>query len=257
MDNKNAGVIYILTNPSFKEYVKIGYADDVVDRVKHLNRSECTPFGFRIYATYEVPVRLTDMKLHSIIDRLNPELRSIDNIDGKKRVREFYNMSKEDAYAIFEAIAEIDDRKQYLHLWEQTEREKEEEKLSEEYSKDEHIEYSEEYHLEDASDQLKDLYSYLKEEIRKLDNFEILAKKIYIAFKVNKTNIFDLQFAKYKLKIWINMPKGELKDPKEFTRDVSSIGHHGNGDYELTISSKEEVPYLIELIKQSLNFHKK
>ena len=23
------GVIYILTNPSFKEYVKIGYADDV------------------------------------------------------------------------------------------------------------------------------------------------------------------------------------------------------------------------------------
>ena len=26
---KNTGVIYILTNPSFPEYVKIGYADDV------------------------------------------------------------------------------------------------------------------------------------------------------------------------------------------------------------------------------------
>ena len=25
------GVIYILTNPSFPEYVKIGYADDIVD----------------------------------------------------------------------------------------------------------------------------------------------------------------------------------------------------------------------------------
>lgn len=56
---------------------------------------------------------------------------------------------------------------------------------------------------------------------------------------MNKTNIFDLQFAKYKLKIWINMPKEELKDPKEFARDVSSIGYHGNGDYELTISSEK------------------
>lgn len=26
---ENKGVIYILTNPSFPEYVKIGYADDV------------------------------------------------------------------------------------------------------------------------------------------------------------------------------------------------------------------------------------
>ena len=78
MDNK--GVIYILTNPSFPDYVKIGYADDVESRVKQLNRSECTPFGFRIYATYEVPKRLTDMKLHNIIDRLNPELNLIQYI---------------------------------------------------------------------------------------------------------------------------------------------------------------------------------
>ena len=43
------GVIYILTNPSFPEYVKIGYADDVKRRLKELNRSECTPFAFRLY----------------------------------------------------------------------------------------------------------------------------------------------------------------------------------------------------------------
>ena len=97
MDN-TSGVIYILTNPSFPEYVKIGYADDVKRRLKELNRSECTPFAFRLYAFYEVNHRLTDMKLHNIIDRLNPDLRSIDNVDGKKRVREFYAMSKEDAY---------------------------------------------------------------------------------------------------------------------------------------------------------------
>ena len=57
---ENKGVIYILTNPSFPEYVKIGYADDVNKRLAHLNRSECTPFAFRVYATYEVDSRLTD-----------------------------------------------------------------------------------------------------------------------------------------------------------------------------------------------------
>ena len=101
------GVIYILTNPSFPEYVKIGYADDIEKRLSQLNRSECIPFAFRVYATYEVNSRLSDLKIHSIIDKLNPNLRSIDNFNGQKRVREFYAMSPEDAYSILEAIAEI------------------------------------------------------------------------------------------------------------------------------------------------------
>ena len=42
------GVIYILTNPSFPQYIKIGYADNVESRLKDLNRSECIPFAFRL-----------------------------------------------------------------------------------------------------------------------------------------------------------------------------------------------------------------
>ncbi len=121
------GYIYILTNPSFPQYVKIGYADDVKLRLTQLNRSECTPFAFRIYATYEVSARLTDMKIHNVIDKLNPNLRSIDTVDGKKRVREFYAMSKEDAYSLLEAIAEINGLEKNLKLWEQSAKEKAEE----------------------------------------------------------------------------------------------------------------------------------
>lgn len=101
------GVIYVLTNPSFPEYVKIGYADDIDKRLKQLNRSECIPFAFRVYATYEVSSRLSDLKIHSIIDKLNPNLRSVESFNGKQRVREFYAISPEDAYSILEAIAEI------------------------------------------------------------------------------------------------------------------------------------------------------
>lgn len=110
------GYIYILTNPSFPDYVKIGYADDVESRVRQLNRSECTPYAFRVYATYETEARLTDLRLHTMIDKLNPDLRSRDEIDGKKRVREFYSMSAEDAYGIFEAMAEIHGTMDKLHL---------------------------------------------------------------------------------------------------------------------------------------------
>lgn len=101
------GVIYILTNPSFPEYVKIGYADDIEKRLNELNRTECTPFAFRVYATYAVQTRLTDLKVHEMIDIINPELRSIDTVNGKKRVREFYAISAEDAYQMFRAMAEI------------------------------------------------------------------------------------------------------------------------------------------------------
>lgn len=113
----SAGVIYILTNPSFEDYVKIGYADDIEKRLQQLNRSECIPFAFRVYATYEVNSRLSDLKIHSIIDRLNPNLRAIETFNGQQRKREFYAMSPEDAYSILEAIAEIHGCAEKLRKW--------------------------------------------------------------------------------------------------------------------------------------------
>ena len=132
MDCKNMGVIYILTNPSFPDYVKIGYADDVMKRLKELNRSECIPFAFRLYAYYKVPKRLSDMKLHQMIDKLNPNLRSIEEFDGKTRKREFYNMSPSDAYSILETIAQINGLEDHLVLVEPSAKQiKDEEKAEE------------------------------------------------------------------------------------------------------------------------------
>lgn len=127
---EKAGVIYILTNPSFPDFVKIGYADDIEKRLQQLNRSECVPFAFRVYATYEVNSRLSDLKIHSIIDKLNPNLRSIENFNGQKRVREFYAMTAEDAYSILEAIAEIHGCTDKLKLVQPNEAEKEAEETA-------------------------------------------------------------------------------------------------------------------------------
>ena len=87
--NNNQGVIYILTNPSFPDYVKIGYADDVGKRLNELNRSERITIAFMLYAYYEVPQCLTDKKLHELIDMINPGLRAIEEFGGKKELLSF------------------------------------------------------------------------------------------------------------------------------------------------------------------------
>ncbi len=129
---EKTGYIYILTNPSFPQYVKIGYAADVKQRVDELNRSTAVPFAFRVYATYQVDSLLSDKKLHSILDKLNPDLRSTEEVNGKRRIREFYAMPPEDAYAILEAIAEINGYRHRLKKWKATEHEQLDEKLAQE-----------------------------------------------------------------------------------------------------------------------------
>lgn len=131
-DKKKDGVIYILTNPSFPQFVKIGYADDVLDRVATLNNNPGLPYSFRIYATYDVKERLEDLKLHKIIDTLNPTLRCQEEVNGKQRVREFFAMSAQTAFSIFEAMAEISGTRDRLHLWEANEKQKAEEENAEE-----------------------------------------------------------------------------------------------------------------------------
>lgn len=101
------GYIYVLTNPSFPEYVKIGYADNVDERVAQLNRSECTPFAFRKYATLHVASRLADKHIHKLIDTFKPELHAKENVNGKLRVREFFAMAASEAVELLTMIGSI------------------------------------------------------------------------------------------------------------------------------------------------------
>ena len=125
--NDTVGYIYILKNPSFPDYIKIGYADDVYSRLKTLNDKSAVPFAFRLYAYYKVNHRLEDKTVHEIIDKLNPSLRAKDNIDGKERKREFFEMSAEDAYDILRCIAKINGLEDNLVLVEPTTKEMEDE----------------------------------------------------------------------------------------------------------------------------------
>lgn len=113
--------------------------------------------------------------------------------------------------------------------------------------------YTEEDHFNNGSDYIIELYEKFKSSILNLtDGIEILPQKYYIAFKKG-SNISDIEIQKKSLKIFINAKIGSLDDPKGLVKDVSNIGHRGNGDYQVQIENDKDLEYIMSLIKQVLH----
>ncbi len=113
--------------------------------------------------------------------------------------------------------------------------------------------YSEQDHLQDQPEEIIELYDDFKQALLNLfPEFNIVAQKLYVAFKNDKRNILGICINRKSLKIYLNMKKGALDDPKKLARDVSSVGHWGTGDYEITMSDDKNLEYIISLVKQAL-----
>lgn len=113
--------------------------------------------------------------------------------------------------------------------------------------------YTEDDHLNSPkiSDTTKEVYQNLKDRILNIGgDVNIVPKKSYIGYK-RKTNFFDVLIQRGDLWCWINMKKGELDDPINLCRDITSIGHYGNGDYDLRINENTDLDYVMFLINQS------
>ena len=112
--------------------------------------------------------------------------------------------------------------------------------------------YSEEDHILNKSDSAVELYETFRDSILNFkEDIEIIPRKKRIAFKGNRI-ICDILIQKGGIKLWINLKSGELDDPKKLMRDVSNIGHWGNGDYELVVKNTADLEYIMSLIKQAI-----
>ncbi len=108
-------------------------------------------------------------------------------------------------------------------------------------------------HLSSKSDETVELYERFKRAILNLhDNMESEPKKVKIAFRYEGKNVCDIAIQKKNLKMWINKQQGELNDPKNIIRDVSKVGHWGNGDYEIIVKDDSQLEYILSLIKETL-----
>ena len=75
--------------------------------------------------------------------------------------------------------------------------------------------------------------------------------KLYVAYKA-ETNFVDVVPQAKRLRLALNMRFSEVNDPKGLCKDVTDIGRWGNGDVEIGLSNLDELPYVIGLVRQSL-----
>lgn len=98
----------------------------------------------------------------------------------------------------------------------------------------------------------RELFDILSKEIKALD--ERITEKFnqeYISYMFDK-NFVDIVVQTKDLKLYLNMPFNELQDEKNLARDMTNKGHLGNGDIEIKLETKENIPYCLGLIKQAL-----
>jgi predicted transport protein len=73
---------------------------------------------------------------------------------------------------------------------------------------------------------------------------------LYVAYKA-ETNFVDVIPQAKRLILSLNLPFSELNDPRHKCKDVTDLGHWGNGNVEAYLSSKEEIPYVLSLVRQA------
>ena len=99
---------------------------------------------------------------------------------------------------------------------------------------------------------MRELFEAFRREVLSLDpcvTEEFL--KLYVAYKA-ETNFVDVIPLASALLLSINVGITEISDPRGVCRDVAGLGRWGNGDVEIRLKSREELPYAIGLVRQSL-----
>jgi predicted transport protein len=67
-----------------------------------------------------------------------------------------------------------------------------------------------------------------------------------------RKSVCDVIPCKSYLRVVINMRVADICDPKALTRDISGIGHWGNGDVEARLQRASDIDDVIALISQAL-----
>ncbi|MAM70224.1 MAG: hypothetical protein CMP91_03660 [Gammaproteobacteria bacterium] len=75
--------------------------------------------------------------------------------------------------------------------------------------------------------------------------------KLYVAYKA-ETNFVDVVPQAKGLRLSLNLNFPEIDDPKGLCRDTTNLGRWGNGNVEARMEKKEDLTYIIGLVRQAL-----
>ena len=100
---------------------------------------------------------------------------------------------------------------------------------------------------------VRELFEAFRKEVLALDEgVSETFLKYYIAYKLD-TNFVDAVPKAKGLRLSINMRYKDIDDPKGMTEDVSGKGRWGNGEVSVHYRKLEDLPYVMSLIRQSID----
>ena len=101
----------------------------------------------------------------------------------------------------------------------------------------------------------KSLFNNISKRIMNLSSeIKCEYKKKYVAFKID-TNFADIVFQQSRLRISLNMKYSDIVDEKGICKDITGLGRWGNGDVELFLEHTSDIDDVMEMIKQSYQYH--
>lgn len=118
--------------------------------------------------------------------------------------------------------------------------------------------YDLETHLKKGSDKTRELFKTMQEKI--FDLGEVVEKylQFYVAFRIpnSRINFVTVHFYKEKLEVYILIAATKISDPKKFSSAVPKSFGWAKNLRKFVIREEKEIPYAIELIRQSYEFNK-
>lgn len=181
---------------------------------------------------------MEDLEILLLIDRINPELSiGLSQIEKAIKVK----------IRKIEVSMFLSDKKDEIILFSDSERYQDEVEEAKEAG-----EYSEEYHLENKSDEMRAIINDL---LAHISDLNILASpmKHYIGFYKNNIMIFSCVIRKNNIIFYSKAKINEIKidDIKLSFRDVSKIGHYTNHlPTEIIVSRYDDLQYFFEYLNR-------
>ena len=111
--------------------------------------------------------------------------------------------------------------------------------------------YTVEQHFKGKPVAVRELARELAEFLLSLDpSMEEIPKKLYIAYKISQ-NIACMELQKERVLLFVKLDPKKVNLSRKIARDVTTIGHYGTGDLELSVRTRYDLETVKPVLEQA------
>lgn len=250
----NRFIVYILhgKNLNGKDYLYVGKSKNGIDNrpISHEDKYKEWDDCY-ILTTFKEKTFLNDGTIQYIEDAIKQRIDSLNRFIDTTAVTNIGTANSTEEEDCEKYLSDVYDRLfiMGLDLYERNDPDDAEEQLP--YG---HLSGNDDKRFFTVRPKFIDLYNNLVDEILKLNSdITVTAKKVYIKFMLGRKYLFTIDCNNSGILVYLCAKPGQIEDPKNLLKDVSSVGHHGLGDLRFNLSDSNQIPVVCDFVNQVIN----